>query len=118
MPSFKQSEIENPHFQLPFRFGGCKGGAFVNEEDSSEEIIQCIEVLLAYPIGAHPNIPGFGTPDVLFKSISEESTTADMLREAILQWEGRASIETSEGTPLLTDELIQQLTLRIGVNDG
>jgi|1185.fasta_scaffold195849_2 hypothetical protein len=117
MPSFKQSDVENPHFQLPFRFGGINGAAFVNEQDSVEEIIQCIEVLIAYPIGAHRNVPGFGTPDVIFKSSALAPIIPDQLKTAILQWEERAA-QDMEGVPILTDELIQELINRVGVSNA
>lgn len=117
MPSFKQSDVANPHLQLPFRFGGINGGAFVNEQDSSEDILQCIETLIAYPIGSHRNVPGFGIPDLLFKSVNAAALNPDALKNAILQWEERARQDV-HGAPFLTDELLQQLVNRIGVSNA
>lgn len=117
MPSFSQAEVQNPHLSLPFRFGGVNGGAFVNEQDSTEDIIQCIETLIAYPIGSHPNVPGFGTPDVLFKSSALAPIIPDSLKTAILQWEERAR-QDMEGEPFLTDDLIQQIVSKVGISDA
>lgn len=117
MPSFKQSDVENPHFQLPFRLGGINGAAFVNEQDSVEDIVQCIEVLIAFPIGSHRNISSFGTPDVLFRSSTSAAVIPDQMKTAILQWEERAALDM-EGQPILTDELLQQLINRVGVSNA
>lgn len=116
MPNVKQRDVQNPHFRLPLR-RGANGMALVNEQDSSEDIIQCIEVLIAYPIGANWMLPTFGTPDVLFKTTGGQEGVPDQLKTAILQWEARAGMEFG-GVPLLNDELLQELVNRVGVTDG
>jgi hypothetical protein len=95
---------------------GLDGKVLVHEQDTAEEIIQCIEVLIAYPIGAHRNVPDFGTPDPTFKSSGTADISSDQLKTAILQWEERAAMSIG-GVPLLTDDLIQQILSRVGTSD-
>ncbi len=35
MAATRQIDVQNPHFSLPFRFGGINGAAFVNEQEKS-----------------------------------------------------------------------------------
>lgn len=116
-PTYTQDEVENPHFALPFRFGGKNGGAIVHEQDAPEEVLQCIEVLIAYPMGSHPTIPSFGTPDILFKSTAASTTNPDQLKTAILQWEERAAFDL-DGNEFLTTEMVQQIVNKVGISGG
>lgn len=116
MPSPRQSAIETPHFQLPMRHG-INGDVLVFEQDAVEEIIQCIQVLIGFPIGAHRNVPEFGTPDITFKSSGSSEIISDQLRTAILQWEERAAMSIGE-VPLLTDDFIQQILSSVGTSDA
>lgn len=117
MPSFNQRDAKNPHFQLPFRPGGVNGGAFVNEQDTYEDIVQCIKTLIAYPIGSNPYVPDFGTPEIVFKQIGSIEGIPDMLKTAILQWESRAAMEF-QGVPFTDDTLLFEIIDRVGVTDG
>lgn len=86
-------KAEIPHFSIPFRFMDTRvsfpvkgpnqppGGtsdppsrdilfikrAAVEEQDETQEIFNCIEVILRYPKGFREDDPEFGTPDQLFK---------------------------------------------------
>ena len=105
-PSYRQQDVTTPHFSLPFRFGGIRGCAFVNEEDSAEDISDCVKGIIAYPVGTRDDLPDFGIPDLVFSNPSPST-----LRDAIVHWEARIDIGV-DGTPIITDEQLQQF----GVN--
>jgi phage baseplate assembly protein W len=115
MPSPRQSAIETPHFLLPMTHN-TNGDVLVLEQDTVEEIVQCIEVLIGFPIGSNRNVPTFGTPDITFKSLSASAINSDQLKTAILQWEERAAMSIDD-VPILTDDLIQQILIRVGTSD-
>ena len=116
-PSFRQVDVENPHFQLPFRFGGINGAAFVNEQDSIEDVVQCVETIIQYPIGSRFDVPDFGIPDVTFKSSSKAEIVPDQVKTSILQWEERAAQDV-EGIDVLSDQFLQGLIYRVGASNG
>ena len=84
----KQSEVETPHFSLPFRFRGFNGGAFVNEQDSEDDIFDCVKCIVAYPEASRTDTPEFGIPELAFRE--NISNAAALLHAAIIQWEPRA----------------------------
>jgi hypothetical protein len=78
---------EVPHFDLPFRFAG--GAAVVNEQDSPDEIVCCVEAILRYRQGQRTDLPEFGIPDVTF---TEGEVDEEELREIVGEWEERADL--------------------------
>lgn len=94
----KQTEITTPHFAFPFRFAGPNNAAVVNEQDTIDDIIDSVKVLLAYPIGSRADDPDFGIPDILFKQKAPEAVMA--LHDAILRHEPRADLVITEESTL------------------
>jgi len=88
------------------------GGALVNEQDSPEDIVDCIKAIIAYPIGVRHDMPEFGIPDLPFRQ--ERDTKIQELRDAISEWEVRAQID-AEGGPLVTDSMIWDILVKAGV---
>jgi phage baseplate assembly protein W len=87
-------------------------GALVNEQDTPEDIIDCIKGIIAYPIGTRHDMPEFGIPDLLFKQ--QGATKIQQLRDVIVEWEERAQIDT-EGGPLITDQMIWDILVKAGI---
>jgi phage baseplate assembly protein W len=87
-----------PHFSLPFRFAPSQ--AAVNEQDSLDEISDCVLAVLLCPQGFRVELPEFGTPDMTFTQ-----PDVDQLRTVIDQWEPRAKVALTE-QPSRYDELI------------
>lgn len=112
MPTYNQNKVVNPHLRLPLQFTGINGGALVNEQDTPEDIIDCIKAIISYPIGSRHDMPEFGIPDMVFRQ--ESATRIQQLRDHILEWEGRAQIDT-EGGPLITDSMIWSILVKAGV---
>lgn len=114
MATFRQQEIQNPHLRLPLQFGGVKGGALVNEEDSGEDIIDCIKAIVAFPHGSRHDMPEFGIPDLLFQQ--QNLDMIGQLREAISEWEDRHDIEVS-GEPNVSDQQILDILVKAAAGE-
>jgi phage baseplate assembly protein W len=93
--------VTNPHFKVPFKFGS-QGSALVVEQDSPDDITQCVFAVLNTPVGFRLEIPSFGVN----KSILEENGPShDQLLAALEEWEPRASYT-------LTDSQLEDILSR------
>lgn len=77
--------VDIPHLALPVRFVG--GAAVTVEQDSTDEIAQCVETILRYRPGQRPELPDFGVADPTFQMAPID---LDRARAAVLEWEPRA----------------------------
>lgn len=111
----RQQDIQNPHFSVPFRFGGVNGGAFMNGQDTGDDIIDCVKAIIAYNIGDRQDLPEFGIPELLFQVYDE--VTIDQVRTAVMEWEERAVIDV-DGAVNLTDDMILNILVSAGVTGG
>lgn len=93
-----------PHFAYPFQF--TEDGMAVVEQDSLEEVFACVQMVAACPIGACPELPTFGIPDIAF---SQAPVDAQSLADAIQQWEPRAA--ESAVSQLVDDSGLTQIVL-------
>lgn len=87
-----------PHFAVPFEIAVTGHGAptaLVTEQDSPEEILDCVEVVLRYETGYRLEKPEFGTPDQTF---AEPAPDTKRIFGAIDIWEPRAE-------PVITAEV-------------
>lgn len=112
MRTYRQQDVTTPHFRVPFQFGSINGGAYMNEQDTIEDYIDCIKTILAFPVGSLESNPEFGVPDVLFKenmgSIPEE------LKDAITFWEDRTNVDLDGAESLDLDALVLNLQMNVG----
>jgi phage baseplate assembly protein W len=111
MAQIRQSDVQNPHFSLPFRFGGIHGAAIVNEQDATEDIVDCVKAILAYPIGSNEALPGFGIPDIVFR-VQSSKNIASGVAKSVRQWEPRSDAFVTE-YPIAFDELVRKLIIRV-----
>jgi phage baseplate assembly protein W len=95
-----------PHFDLPFRFANPQ--AAVVEQDSVDEIANCVYALLICPLGYRVELPAYGLADPTFAMPAPD---LDEIRDAIETWEERAGVVLDEHRDAL-DELIA----RVGVD--
>lgn len=109
MTNIRQKDVQTPHFTVPFKFGGGNGCAFVNEQDTSDDYVDCIKAILAFPIGSREDLPGFGRPDIVFRELHRD--TASKLVGSIIQWEPRVDIDGDLKD--VFDELIQQIVINV-----
>lgn len=110
----RQSEVDTPHFALPLRLGK-NGHVFLNQQDTGDDILDCVKAIIAYPIDVRKDMPEFGIPDLLFRQ--QSGAIIEQVRQAISDWEDRATTEV-EGEPAITDQMISNLLVSIGVTDG
>lgn len=113
MSDFRQHDVRIPHFSVPLRFGGVNKGAFVNEQDTGDDIVDCIKAIIAFPIGTRHDNPDFGIPDLVFRQMSD--VTIGQVRAAIELWEDRAALDI-DGSPNVTDDMIWDLLVKAGVS--
>lgn len=97
----------NPHFDLPFRFSPTS--AVCVEQDSFNDVANCVEVIVSTPQGFRDDSPDFGLPELEF---ANQPLHIDEISAIINAQEPRAEILTRERTDLL-DPLIAHLTIEV-----
>jgi phage baseplate assembly protein W len=98
-----------PHFALPFRFATPQ--AAVSEQDSLDEIADCVFAVLACPVGFRVELPPFGLPDQTFSMPGPDLVD---VRAAIETWEPRAAALLDERQDAL-DELVAHVEVLVQV---
>src|SRR5687767_8720500 len=83
------NEIQNPHFAFPFRLKASGRSVAVVEQDSEEDITNCVEVLLRTERGSRIEVPDYGIDDPTFHQVSPNDKLTE-LQAAIVEWEPRA----------------------------
>jgi phage baseplate assembly protein W len=76
--------VSIPHLTIPFQI--VNGQALTVEQNSVDEITQCVEVLCATVTGTRLELPAYGIPDQTFS----QQVTAAPIQQAIATWEPRA----------------------------
>lgn len=99
---------EAPHFRLPFRVVG--RGARVVEQDSLEEIAQCVYAVLATEPGSREEEPDFGLDDQAFRMGGAD---LDHFQEIVSQYEPRARLLPTA----VWEDLLQRVTVETRRND-
>lgn len=112
MAEYSQGEVTTPHMRLPLKFGGMNGGAVVNEQDTSEDIIDCVKAIFAYQTGTRWDMPEFGIPDMLFSM--EYNPPLSAVRDALSRLEVRAAIDVT-GENVLSDDYLRKLLIEVGL---
>lgn len=80
------SDVAIPQFSLPFRFQGGLVAAVV-EQDTPEEITDCVQAIIRTPVGQRLELPGFGIPD---QSFTQGGADPAPIVAAVEKWEPRA----------------------------
>lgn len=95
-----------PVMQWPFRMGGFNSSeiAYV-EQDTPEEIEQCVALLLTTSPGGFPDEPTLGLPDPAFRQGGVSESDIDSV---VHRWEPRAQVNFT------SDELVS-LTQTLGI---
>lgn len=83
---------ESPHFELPFRWGH-DGHAPCVEQDSEEDIEQCVFAIINTPTGFRLESPTFGVRPMV---LEENAPSLPLLQAAIAEWEPRAHAVLTE----------------------
>ena len=102
-----------PHFSLPFRF--MSPYAAVSEQDSIDEIADCVYAVLVCPQGFRVELPDFGLLDPTF---STPRVDENEIREALTLWEPRATTRFERAEPPTYDELVDDIQTFVQVRTG
>lgn len=97
-----------PHFDLPFRWDST-GHVAVVEQDSVDDVANCVEAVVRTRVGERDEHPNFGSPERLF---GELPVTTEELRAAIERWEPRAGL-LIEAAPDRLDDLLTRVRIRV-----
>lgn len=100
-----------PHFDIPFRFN-TTGHAVVTEQDTLEEISNCVEAILRTRVGQRLEIPDFGIEDPVFEN---QPLQLQGIVAAIIEQEPRA-IVLLEQAPDRLDQMIANIRTSVSVN--
>lgn len=98
-----------PHLAIPFRLADGNGPAATVEQNSIDDITQCVEVLLATELGSRVELPGYGAADQTFTQQFDTS----LILQAVTAWEPRATVTVSA-----TPGRNPQVTVNVSVAAG
>lgn len=98
--------VNTPHLAFPLDLSA--GSAAVTEQDSLDEIVDCVEVILLTPRGTRDDQPDFGLADPTFRM---NGVDLSEIEGTVSQWEPRADVEAIR-------QAIQDGEDRIQVNVG
>lgn len=107
-----------PHFSLPFRFEAQHDGSRripVTEENTIDEIGDCIELLLRTVEGERGTLPGFGRPQIEFAGNRELARS--LVQQVLDEYEPRVRniVERADLDP--DDEGVLRLLTMYGVSE-
>lgn len=108
------AEVEVAHFSVPFRY--VAGKALVVEQDTLEEIRQCIEAALRTELGFRDEAPDFGTEDTTFQTVPIDTGT--LVNQVITSEPRAVEIVDMDQSIHPLDELILQLIRIIQQPEG
>jgi phage baseplate assembly protein W len=102
---------EVPHFAFPFRLEN--GSVAVQEQDTTDEVAQCVQVLLATPLGERDEQPDYGITDPTFQADIDQQE----ILTAVAEWEPRAIPALTDETDN-EDELVRTLRATVAESEG
>lgn len=103
--------IETPHFALPLRFN--RGSTVCNEQDTIEDIADCVEAILRTGPGDLGENPDFGTPPLIFQ---QRPLNLDDVINRVELWEPRARVVMEEA-PIKLDEALARVRATVKLEE-
>lgn len=101
--------VDTPHFALPLRY--VNGSAVVNQQDSMDDIADCVEAVCLTIPGDRDEMPEFGIEDPTF---GQQPIPLGPLLAQITTFESRATLLASQA-PAMLDAAIANITLDVVV---
>jgi hypothetical protein len=103
-------DVTIPAFARPLRVDPATGDFLTVEQDSEQDVMDCVSVLLGTVAGQREELMAYGISDILF------STDIDLneIMSQIQEWEPRA-ITTLDLDYDDVDSLIQTLRVQVGM---
>jgi phage baseplate assembly protein W len=100
------------HFDYPFSFD-VNGHVRVVDQDSEDDIMNCVIAIVKTPLGFRLEAPDFGINEVVFQ---EGDIDIEDIRAALDLWEERG-IYTVLDNPVLLDELARTVQIQVEVRN-
>lgn len=107
------SDVNTPHFDLPFRWG-TDGHPVVVEQDSWDDVANCVLNIMDTTVGRRIESPGFGIADPTFEA---QPINLAAITEAVIQQEPRAAL-LMEQNPDQLDSLIADVLAQLTTTGG
>lgn len=104
LPVTDTPTVAVPHLAIPFGLDTA-GAALVVEQDTVDEVAQCVRVLLGTTQGTRQVVPDYGIPDPTFTGIQ-----TDVVEQAVADWEPRAVVSV-----VIADPPDRNLAVTVGV---
>lgn len=104
--------VSIPHFSWPFQLG-IGGHAAVLEQDTDDEIVNCVLVICTVPIGELTDEPSFGITDPTF----ELQPDVNLIAAQVLEWEPRVHVAAVDNTDE-RDLTLENIILRVQTGGG
>jgi phage baseplate assembly protein W len=106
----RDMSVQVPHFAFPFAVDGSSFA--LREQNSIEEIQDCVEVLILTPVGSRMVFPSYGAPEVLY---TQAPANIPAIVAACNMWEKRATVVIND----IIDALDEKIThIRIQITGG
>lgn len=99
------------HFNFPFKFSTLTKHVDVVDQDSIDDVGNCVMVALSTQFGSRVEVPTFGVPDQVFQL---QPLTLETIISSVLEWESRADLVMNQETDI-RDPLITKLTTIVSV---
>src|SRR5438105_3132804 len=101
-----------PHFDLPFRWAS-NGHAAEAEQDSLEDVTNCVQAILSTTIGQRMEAPGLGVVDPTFQ---KQPINLAEIADALAEQEARATA-LLEQAPDKFDALIARVQAKVSLRE-
>lgn len=102
------------HFNHPFEWHETKKHAIEVEQDTLEDVVNCVAVAILTELGYRPEVPTYGIPDPVFEL--QPVSLADLIA-AVEALEPRAAILMDQ-IPDSTDPLIDRVTAVVSLRSA
>ena len=89
----------------------------VNEQDSLDDIYDCVQAIIRCPEGWRPELPGFGINDQTF---SQAGIDLAEIQDQVATWEPRSDVlyEQTLSGPTLLDDLVKARVAKLSTQIG
>lgn len=104
--------ITTPKISFPFHLRANGQSAVVVEQDSDDEIVDCVETLLSTEEGSREELPAYGIDEQVFL---QGGVDLDVVMATVARWEPRALVvlEADE-----IEALVQRVRVKVMARDG
>jgi hypothetical protein len=109
----RSSDVLTPHISIPFTMiAWGAGGVDVNEQDSLDDVYDCVQAVIRCPEGYRPELMAFGITDQTF---SQSEIDLGEIADKVRVWEPRSDVLYSQSLSGITllDDLVKARVARL-----